>query len=128
MTPNTCEHCGSVLSAVTWTCVRGAFCPGARPSVQRVRHEATLKANGAAYFDSSAGLVPCRVLSITGEPGPASSAQEVTFAITASLGPYKRGEILSSDALSVVPRAAVRRRKHGVVIIPYSVECGMHRS
>jgi len=84
----------------------------------------TLKADGAAYFDCAAGLVPCRVLSITGESGPANSEQEVTFRITASLGPYRRGEIMSSDALSVVPRAAVKRRKHGVVILPYSVECG----
>ena len=83
----------------------------------------TLKANEAAYYDSFVALVPCRVLSVRGEPGPASSAQEVTFAITASLGPYRRGEILSRDALSVVPRAAVRRRKHGVVVLPYSVEC-----
>jgi hypothetical protein len=26
--PPTCEHCGSVLSAVTFTCVRGDRCPG----------------------------------------------------------------------------------------------------
>jgi len=23
-----CQHCGSVLSAVTWECVRGKHCPG----------------------------------------------------------------------------------------------------
>ena len=83
----------------------------------------TLKAGAPAYFDCFAGLVPCRVLSIKGESGRASSEQEVAFEITASLGPYKRGEILSSDALSVVPRDSVKRRKHGVVIIPYSVAC-----
>jgi len=85
---------------------------------------ATLKANGAAYCDCAAGLVPCRVLSIRGESGQANSTQEVTFAITASRGAYKRGEILSSDALSIAPRDAVKRRKHGVVVLPYSVECG----
>lgn len=31
----TCEHCGSVLSIVTWTCVRGAYCPGARKAGAR---------------------------------------------------------------------------------------------
>lgn len=36
---NKCEHCGSIISAVTWTCVLGAFCPGARPSAERVLHE-----------------------------------------------------------------------------------------
>lgn len=29
MTP-LCERCGSVLSIVTWTCVRGAYCRPAR--------------------------------------------------------------------------------------------------
>jgi hypothetical protein len=26
--PQLCPRCGSVLSIVTWTCVRGKFCPG----------------------------------------------------------------------------------------------------
>lgn len=26
----TCPKCGSVLSAVTWTCVRGDYCPGTK--------------------------------------------------------------------------------------------------
>ena len=84
----------------------------------------TLKADGAAYYDSFVGLIPCKVLSIRGKSGQATSKQEVTFRVTASLGPYRRGEILSSDALSIAPRAAVKRRKHGVVILPYSVERG----
>jgi len=83
----------------------------------------TLKADVAAYYDSVAGLIPCRVLSIRGESGLASSKQEVTIAITASLGPYTRGEILRCAALWVVPRAAVKRRKYGVAIRPYLVEC-----
>jgi len=82
----------------------------------------TLKAGALAYFDSFVGLVPCKVLSIKGESGRANSAQEVTFKITASRGPYKRGEIMRRSALWVVPRGAVRRRKHGAVILPYSVE------
>ena len=24
----TCEHCGALLSSVTWTCVMGKFCKG----------------------------------------------------------------------------------------------------
>jgi len=82
----------------------------------------TLKAGALAYFDCAAGLVPCRVLSIKGR---ANSAQEVTVQITASHDPYKRGEIVNSAAHWVVPRDAVRRRKHGVTILPYLVECGM---
>lgn len=27
-----CPRCGSVVSVVTWTCVRGQFCPGERSS------------------------------------------------------------------------------------------------
>jgi len=88
------------------------------------RSMTTLKADGAAYYDSFVGLIPCKVLSIRGKSGQATSKQEVTFRVTASLGPYRRGEILVRDALSVVPRAAVKRRKHGVVILPYSVERG----
>jgi hypothetical protein len=87
--------------------------------------EVILQADGAAYYDSVAGLIPCRVLSIRGESGLASSTQEVTFAITASRGPYTQGEILRCAALWVVPRAAVKRRKYGTVIRPYLVECNM---
>jgi len=32
-----CPHCGSVLSAVTFTCVRGELCPSTKPEkVERV--------------------------------------------------------------------------------------------
>jgi hypothetical protein len=85
----------------------------------------TLKAGELAYFDSFSGLIPCKVLSIKGESGRANSTQEVTFQITASLGPYKRGELMRSNALRVVPRDAIKWRKHGVTIRPYSVECSM---
>lgn len=27
-----CQHCGAVLSSVTWECVRGRHCPGPRKS------------------------------------------------------------------------------------------------
>jgi len=81
----------------------------------------TLKAGALAYFDCAAGLVPCRVLSIKGQAGQANSTQEVTVQITASHDPYKRGEIVHSAAHWVVPRDAVRRRKHGVTILPYLV-------
>ena len=86
---------------------------------------ATLKAGALAYFDSFVGLVPCKVLSIKGESGRANSAQEVTFKITASRGPYKRGEIMRRSALWVAPRDAIKWSKYGVSIRPYSVECSM---
>lgn len=86
---------------------------------------ATLKAGELAYFDSFAGLIPCKVLSINGESGQANSKQEVTFQITAPRGPYKRGELVRSSARWVIPRDAIKRRKHGTTIRPYSVECSM---
>jgi hypothetical protein len=35
MIMETCKHCGSLLSAVTWTCVRGNHCPGERSDKYR---------------------------------------------------------------------------------------------
>ena len=43
----TCKHCGSVLSAVTWNCVRGEHCPDERISSYVIqRQEITRKGNG----------------------------------------------------------------------------------
>ena len=47
-----CAHCGSVLSAVTWTCVRGAHCPGPEmtalglPSAERSARQAAAAREG----------------------------------------------------------------------------------
>jgi hypothetical protein len=67
-----------------------------------------------AYLDSFIGLVPCKVLSV--------EDRAVTLKITATRGPYKRGEVLTRYANSVVPRPAVWRRKHQYAIRPYKWE------
>lgn len=44
--PPTCPHCGSLLSAVTWTCVRGSYCPGNK-SRRSSRYATTFRAEAA---------------------------------------------------------------------------------
>ena len=76
----------------------------------------TLRTGDLAYFDSFWGLIPCKVLRIEGLSGVANSAQTVTCQITSSnrqsmYAAYKRGEIMVTSALHVVPRKAVRGLK-----------------
>ena len=66
------------------------------------------------YYDSINGLLPCRVLEITGKSGLASTAQRVRLKI--SYG-SRRGEIVECFGLHLVPRHAVRRNR----IIPYEL-------
>ena len=72
-----------------------------------------------AYFDTFAGLVPCKVIAINdanagvkGMDGRdwtgCTSGCEVTFKLTANRGAYKRGEVLTDNALHVIPRSYVR--------------------
>ncbi|MGQ0595867.1 hypothetical protein [Aquabacterium sp.] len=80
----------------------------------------TLKVGDLAYVDTFAGLLPCKVTSITGTSGPAGSDQEVTACLTADCGAYKRGELMTRWGLSVVPRKSIRGR--GQRVLPYDVE------
>lgn len=68
----------------------------------------TLRVGDLAYFDCFAGLLPCKVLAITGPSGLASSSQTVQFRLTASRGAYRRGECLDTSGLHVCPRSAIR--------------------
>ena len=67
----------------------------------------TLKTGDLAYLDTFAGLVPCKVVSMTGENGRPSSSQTIVVRLTASKGAYKRGETIESNGLHVVARGAV---------------------
>ena len=67
----------------------------------------TLTTGSLAYFDCPAGLIPCKITAITGNPGPASSSQDVTITLTATRGAYPRGESRTVWALHVVPRKSV---------------------
>lgn len=70
----------------------------------------TLTIGSLAYFDSFAGLIPCKVTQITGRSGFANSAQSVTLVLTANRGAYKRGEKIETNGLHAVPRKAVHGR------------------
>ena len=84
----------------------------------------TLRSGIAARFDAfTSGLVPVKVMSISGSSGPCSTAQRVMFRVTRNHGPYKAGETLDSFALHVIPVKSLRHRKYGTTILPYDVAC-----
>jgi hypothetical protein len=86
----------------------------------------TLKSGDLAYFDSFAGLIPCKVVSISGTSGRAGSDQTATVRLTAGRGAFKQGELHTGWALHYVPRKAVRglrSRNCSARIGPYSVQC-----
>lgn len=76
-----------------------------------------------AFYDSFAGLIPCKVEQIEDKLHRdsnlrgCSSSCIIRAKLTASRGAYKRGEIIESTALHIVPRNYVRRRKYGARII-----------
>lgn len=83
-----------------------------------------LRADSLAYFDSTGGLVPCRVGRVyfkpiyPDEPDFGSSVY-ADIELTASRGVYHKGETYSWPASMVVPRRAVRMRKYGARVLPY---------
>lgn len=84
--------------------------------------QTTLRTGQLAYYDSFAGLIPCRVLTITGRPGIASTAQNVTVRLTGARGAYRRGETIHTTGIHAVPRGAVRQVQGNARIRPYKVE------
>jgi hypothetical protein len=82
----------------------------------------TLKSGSPAYVDTFSGMIPCRVLTISGRSGVASSDQDVEVVLTASRGPYRKGETLKWRGYRVVPRKAVRFHKYGTKIRAYMVQ------
>lgn len=77
-----------------------------------------------AYFDSFAGLVPCRVLgtTTTNPPAPFTPRPVVRIEITAARdrGPYRQGDVIDAAPSSVVARDRVRgmRSMRGPRIMP----------
>lgn len=85
----------------------------------------TLTKGSKAYYDTFAGLIPCKVLSITGESGIPSSRQSVRFRITTGKFErygYKRGEVIETWSLHVPPREAIRFKDYSARIGHYDVE------
>ena len=60
-----------------------------------------------AYFDSFAGLVPCRIVAVGDWADPSSLTR---IQITAKRGAYRRGEFITEPLRHVVPRSAVHVR------------------
>lgn len=92
---------------------------------------ATLKRGILAFYDSFAGLVPVKVLAVTApeeDPafdlgfGEARTSVRVQCQVTEPHGPYKKDEVLNSNAMMVVPRTAILRRQYSTVIAAYAVE------
>lgn len=91
---------------------------------------ATLKKGCSAYFDSFSGLVPVKVLSVCAPEtmpsfdlghGNARISIKVRAKVTEDFNVYKKGEILDSDSLSIVPCGALRRREFSMVVGVYDV-------
>lgn len=76
-----------------------------------------------AFFDSFAGLIPCRVESIHDTIPAGNSLRGKTnqcvirAKITANRGAYLKGDKIESTALHIIPRNHVSRRKYGARII-----------
>jgi len=81
---------------------------------RNVFHEGT-----AAYYDTFAGLIPCKVLAIeqAGYGFRCGPYNVIRFKLTADRGAYKKGEILTADAMRVPPQKMIRRRKYSSTII-----------
>lgn len=84
--------------------------------------EPLLRKDCLAFYDSSAGLVPCKVNQIDGTSGVASTAQRVTVTLTATRGGYMTGERITTSGLHVVPRLAVTYSNGVAKIKSYTVE------
>jgi hypothetical protein len=90
----------------------------------------TLRSGDLAFYDSFAGLIPCKVLRIIGrtsetatsEAETATSEADVTVRLTATRGAYRKGETLSGWSLHIVPRAAVFTSRGQHRIGPYRVQ------
>ena len=94
----------------------------------------TLKTGVSGYLDSMSGLVPVKVLSVkspqkTNGPeffftkGTGDSRIKVTAKVSKDFGGYKKGEIIESDSIQVIPRTSVYHTDFHTKIKAYSIEC-----
>lgn len=90
----------------------------------------TLKTGCSAFYDTSVGLVPVKVLSVTAEEvpplfdlrhGAARASIKVTAQVTEEYRPYKQGEVVESSSLHIVPRGAIIRGRYSSMIGAYEV-------
>ena len=81
-----------------------------------------LRVGDLAYFDSLTGIIPCKVLAITGKRGAPSSEQRVVFKTTVERPGWLRGARHECFGFHVIPRAAYFKRRYGSHIGYYTVE------
>ena len=81
-----------------------------------------LRVGDLAYYDSMTGMIPCKVISLRGESGPASSESSALIKTTAARYGWPRGTEFDALTLHVVPRAAYFPRRYGARIGYYTVE------
>lgn len=90
----------------------------------------TLKTGCSAFFDSSVGLVPVKVLSVTAPATPptfdlthgnARASIKVAARVTEEYRPYKKGDIVESNSIQIVPRGAILRGRYAPMIGGYDV-------
>lgn len=76
----------------------------------------------AYYVTIHGGLIPCKVNSIVGTSGEPSTAQRIVVTVTADRpGAWKRGEVLDTLGVNVIPRESVHwsrgRWHHGAFTV-----------
>ena len=84
----------------------------------------TLKTGENVYWDTFAGLVPVKVVSIKSRDPlnhRPSSDHEVIAKVTRDHGPYRKGETVSGWSIHFPPAKAIKRRKYSSTIGYYNV-------
>lgn len=76
-----------------------------------------LKPGDLAYVDAFAGLLPCRIISVSTDTEYPTTATTVQVQLTATRRGYRRGETLTELGIDVIHRRAVRRKKYGATIL-----------
>ena len=73
-----------------------------------------------AFYDTFSGLIPCKVVAIRDNLElpenlrGASSDCRITVKLTAPRGAYRKGETVESDALKIIPRPFIIRRRNSM--------------
>lgn len=81
-----------------------------------------LRVGNLAYYDGITCMIPCKVLTIEGSSGAASSEQSVLIKTTAKRIGFPKGTLFNTLGHNVVPRAAYFKRRYGARIGYYTVE------
>jgi hypothetical protein len=82
----------------------------------------TLKTGMLAYYDTFAGLIPCKVTKVFKDSGDCGTVVKAEFILTSDRQAYKKGEVLTDLAFHVIPRKAIRKTRYSSLIMPYEYE------